>query len=226
MLTFPRKIIKKLHPESIPALGAIFYNKISAIDIFQKHYELVAQDLDNYLKKGKVLDIGTGPAWLLLKIFKISPHLQLTGMDVSKSMVKKAIVNVEKAELTDKIKIVTANASDMPFPDNSFDAVISTGSLHHWKDLTGCLNEIYRILNPGKYALIYDLASDPPKKVLDESRKKFGRFRTWLMWLHGFEEPFYSRKQFPLLAEPTHFKDAKAKFIGALCCLILKKPDG
>ncbi|MBE3143709.1 MAG: class I SAM-dependent methyltransferase [Planctomycetes bacterium] len=48
----------------------------------------------------------------------------------------------------------------MPFPDRSFDIVVSTVSMHHWKQPEACLNEIYRVLKNNSYALIYDLVSD------------------------------------------------------------------
>ena len=43
------------------------------------------------------------------------------------------------------------------------------------------------------------------------------------LWLHAFEEPFYSRKDFELLARPTLFKEGRTKFVGLFYCLILRK---
>jgi hypothetical protein len=43
------------------------------------------------------------------------------------------------------------------------------------------------------------------------------------LWLHAFEEPFYSQKAFGLLAQPSLFRKGETRFMGVLCCLILKK---
>ena len=47
--------------------------------------------------------------------------------------------------------------------------------------------------------------------------------KTILFWLHGFEEPFYSRKNLESLARQTLFKGGRTKFVGMFYCLILKK---
>ena len=79
------------------------------------------------------------------------------------------------------------------------------------------------VLKLGAYALMYDLVSDTPAPVLDEMVREFGKLRTIMFWLHGFEEPFYSRRNYELLAQPTLFKEGQTRFLGVLCCLILKK---
>ena len=223
MLSPIRKVLKKFHPEGIPWPGTILYNAVSATNIFQRHYELIAQDVLNYCSKGSILDIGTGPGWLLVKLHYASPKLQITGLDISTSMVAKAQENINDAGLSDFIDVKKGESSDLPFADCSFDAVISTGSIHHWKDPTAGLNEIYRVLKHGGYALMYDLVSDTSESVIKEAAQEFGKFKMFLLWLHAFEEPFYSHKNFHLLARPTLFRNGQTRFIGVMFCLILSK---
>jgi ubiquinone/menaquinone biosynthesis C-methylase UbiE len=127
------------------------------------------------------------------------------------------------AGLAGKIEIKEGNASHLPFADNTFDTVVSTGSIHHWKDPVDALNEIYRVLKKGGIALLYDIMSDTPQPVLKETARRYGRLKTMLFWFHAFEEPFYSRKAFAQLARPSLFKQGRTRFVGLLCCLILKK---
>ena len=157
-----RKVLKKFHPEGIPWPGTILYNAVSASNVFQRHYELIAQDVLNYCSEGSILDIGTGPGWLLEKLHQASSKLQITGLDISPSMVEKARENIRDAGLSGAIDLKNGGSDDIPFGDNSFDAIISTGSIHHWKDPTTGLNEVYRVLKQGGYALMYDLVSDTP----------------------------------------------------------------
>lgn len=215
-----RRLMKLLHPESIPWPGSVLYNLISSTVIFQRHYELVADDILSFCKEGSLLDIGTGPAWLLLKLHQQNPKMRLVGIDSSAAMVTKAQENTAG---TESVEIKQGNADNIPFPEQSFDIVVSTGSIHHWKQPTVGLNETYRVLKEGGFALIYDLVSDTPQSILDDCRRKFGKLKTTLFWLHSFEEPFYSQQNFKNLVQPTSFKDCQGRFLGLLYCLILKK---
>ena len=223
MLSRARRLLKAFHPEGIPWPGTVFYNAISQSRIFQGHYDLVVKDILGYCSEGSILDIGTGPGWLLVKLHQACSGLRLTGLDVSASMVAKARTNMAEAGLSDVIKIKEGNASRMPFGENAFDAVVSTGAMHHWKEPTLGLNEVHRVLKPGRYGLIYDLVSDTPTAVLKETVRVFGRLKMVLLWLHAFEEPFYSHKDFELLARSSLFEAGRIKFVGAMCCLILRK---
>jgi ubiquinone/menaquinone biosynthesis C-methylase UbiE len=170
-----------------------------------------------------LLDIGTGPAWLLLKIHQQAPNMQLVGIDSSSAMVTKARQNISAAGISDAVEIKKGNADHIPFPDCAFDIVVSTASMHHWKQPTACLNEVWRVLKNGGFALVYDLVSDTPEAILMEARREFGKWKTSFFWLHSFEEPFYSRENFEAMAQPTLFKKGQTRFLGLLCCLILKK---
>lgn len=218
-----RRLMKIFHPEGIPWPGTAFYNVISRSSIFERNYDLVARDILSTCSDGSLLDIGTGPGWLLVKLHQQSPRLRVTGLDASPSMVAKARKNMAKAGLSDVIEVKEGNTSRMPFSDSSFDTVVSTGSIHHWKDPTAGLNEVHRVLKPGGYALMYDIVSDTPASVLRETAREFGRLRMLLLWLHAFEEPFYSRQDYQLLAYPTLFKEGRTRFVGVLCCLILQR---
>ncbi len=224
-LSLPRRILKLFHPEGIPWPGSLFYNLGSSTDIFQRAYEVIARDILSYCSTGALLDIGTGPGWLLLKLHKQAPQMHLIGMDVSPSMVARAKDNIAAAGLADAIEIREGSASQIPFPDNLLDVVISTASIHHWKEPTIGISEIYRVLKPGSYALLYDVVSDLPQEVLKDMRHEYGGLPTWLFWLHGFEEPFYSQQVFARLAEGTAFKTGQTKFVSVLDCLVLQKPD-
>jgi ubiquinone/menaquinone biosynthesis C-methylase UbiE len=214
------RLMKRLHPESIPWPGSVLYNAISSTVIFQRHYQMVADDILNYCARGTLLDIGTGPARLLLALHNKSPQLRLVGIDSSPAMVAKAKENTSGVE---SIEINQGNADKIPYPDNNFDIVISTASIHHWKQPTAGLNEIWRVLKSGGFALVYDLVSDTPEPVMAECRREFGKFRTTLFWLHSFEEPFYSQENFQALVNATLFKNCQTKFLGLLYCMILKK---
>ena len=138
-------------------------------------------------------------------------------------MVRKARENLAQAGLSGAVEVVEAGAKDLPFPDRTFDLVVSTGSLHHWKDPVGALNECHRVLKEGGTALVYDLLVKLPQAIASEARRQFGRYRMWLLWLHTFEEPFYSQEQMAELAAKSVFGKGDLRFVGVLCCLTLRR---
>jgi ubiquinone/menaquinone biosynthesis C-methylase UbiE len=222
-LTPFRRLLKLFHPEGIPRLGTKLYNSISKTGIFQRNYDLLAQDILSYSKQGNCLDVGMGPGWLLIKLHEKSPALDLHGIDISPSMVTKATANVRRAGLAGIIEVKAGDASHIPYGDGLFDAVVSTGSMHHWKEPARALNEIHRVLKHGGYALLYDVVSDTPPSVLKEGARAFGRLRMLLLWLHAFEEPFYSQQALELLPDQSLFKKGSTHFAGVLCCLAMRK---
>jgi ubiquinone/menaquinone biosynthesis C-methylase UbiE len=225
MNTWWRDLIRKWHPEGIPWPMSLFYNAISQTDAFARHYDLVAHHVGSFCQIGKLLDIGTGPGWLLAAIQGSLPGLQLVGVDISPAMVDVAMENMRKAGYETAVCLKIAGADELPFPDNTFDVVVSTGSLHHWKDPIAALNEVYRVLKTNGYALIYDLVRKLPPSVAEAVKREYGPFRTRMLWLHSFEEPFYNPEDMEALIPDTSFQTVQLQFVGALCCLILRKTD-
>lgn len=222
-LTPVRRLLKRLHPEGIPLPGAALYDWISSTHIFQDQYDRVAQHILTCCPQGHLLDIGAGPGRLLVRLHERAPAMRLAGIDISSSMVARAVKNVESSGYSGAIEIQKGSAAMIPFPDDTFDIVVSTGTIHHWKEPTAALREVYRVLKGGRHALMYDVVSDTPSHVLEQMTREFGRLRTTFFWVHAFEEPFYSVAGFERLADDTPFSKGPTRFVGILCCLMLTK---
>jgi len=219
-----RQFVKRFHPEGIPWPGSMLYNALSSTAIFQQHYALVAHDIaHHYGTAACILDIGTGPGHLLLAMQKVLPEAKLVGVDISPAMVVQARRNLKKCRQDTRIEVNVADVNALPFSDETFHCVVSTGSLHHWKDSTHALSEAYRVLKSGGHALIYDLVYDMPKPVCKDIRARFGGFHSALLWLHSFEEPFLNAEEMEVLGKRTAFVVEGTRFTGALCCLMLRK---
>jgi len=218
-----RQLIKRLHPEGIPWPGSLVYNALSGSEIFRRHYELVAHDVTYYGKTERILDIGTGPGHLLFALRQTFPNTALVGVDISPAMVAQAHKNIKACGHESSIEVRVAGANALPFADGTFDRVVSTGSLHHWKDPVHALSEAHRVLKVDGYALMYDLVREMPKAICKEVRTQFGGFRLALLWLHSFEEPFLSPEEMETLGRQSDFTVEGTRFTGALCCLVLRK---
>jgi SAM-dependent methyltransferase len=106
----------------------------------------------------RVLEIGCGPGHLSLMLAR-EHGLDVTGLDLDPAMIERARMKAERARNgADSLpSFVVGNAAALPFPDGTFDLVVSTLSMHHWADPVSGLNEIGRVLRPDGKALIWDL---------------------------------------------------------------------
>ncbi len=101
--------------------------------------------------KGKrTLEIGVG---LGADHQKLAEHgAILSGIDLTPRAINHTKRRFELMGLNSELQI--ADAENLPFEDNSFDAVYSWGVLHHSPDTQKAVNEVYRILKPGGFAKI------------------------------------------------------------------------
>jgi ubiquinone/menaquinone biosynthesis C-methylase UbiE len=105
---------------------------------------------------GRILDIGTGAGLQLEAIHKTHPALELYGLDLSKPA-----IHVAKANLVGlNARLRQGSIEQAPYRDNFFELVTCHSSMSYWKRLGDCLNEVFRILNPGGTAVFFEPHKD------------------------------------------------------------------
>lgn len=108
-------------------------------------------------KTGHFLDVGTGPAQIPILLAQRCPDIRLTAIDLSEEMLKIAKRHVAAAELAERITLEHVDAKTLPYPDNTFDGLISNSIVHHIHDSLRALKEMSRVVKPGGLVLIRDL---------------------------------------------------------------------
>jgi ubiquinone/menaquinone biosynthesis C-methylase UbiE len=139
--------------------GAKFYN-LTASHLMRRVYRRLAQDVATQAGEGAaVLDVGTGPGVLLDELAKTRPDLTVTGVDPSAGMV--AAATRKLARYGPRATAVIGDAAGLPFPDGTFDLIVSSLSLHHWDRPADAAHELARVLRPGGRICIYDVPAAP-----------------------------------------------------------------
>ncbi len=106
---------------------------------------------------GQYLDVGTGPAQIPILLAQKCHNIHITAIDLSKEMLKIAKRHVEDANLTDRISLQLVGAKILPYPDNTFDGIISNSIVHHVHDAEKALQEMCRVAKQSGVVLIRDL---------------------------------------------------------------------
>lgn len=218
-----KAFLRKHHPEAIPFPGSRFYTLVSRTRVFKDHYSQIAQEIGGKISEGRILDAGTGPAHLLVQIARHLPEAEIVGIDLSEDMIMMGKRNVKNYGIENRIELRVMNVCNMSFGDETFDLVISTVSLHHWRKPLGALNEIFRVLKPKREAWIYDLLRNPSKEAIYELKKKYGAIQARLFQVHSLEEPFLDKESIQNLIKTTNFKAFEIEERGILFKVILQK---
>lgn len=148
-------------PESMdsPTVAAGF-NRVAGWPQMRLLRWYVVRRIKHLARQGEAVDIGCGPGHLIFDLARQMPDLQLTGVDISDEVLEQAEACAAQSGFGERVCFKKGSAQALPFPDRSFDLVISTLSLHHWSEPVAVLDEVARIVRPGGAFLIFDLRRD------------------------------------------------------------------
>jgi ubiquinone/menaquinone biosynthesis C-methylase UbiE len=125
----------------------------------EKHAERVAGRAEKLLqftdlKEGRnYLEVGCGVG-AVCNLVAERYHWNVTGVDMDPKQIKQAR---EKSGDLQNVRFLTADATNLPFPDEDFDIVLSFGTTHHISNWLDALGEVKRVLKPKGYFIYYDL---------------------------------------------------------------------
>jgi demethylmenaquinone methyltransferase/2-methoxy-6-polyprenyl-1,4-benzoquinol methylase len=97
---------------------------------------------------GRVLDVASGTAGVALAIAERSPA-RVVGVDLTEAMLRRGEQNVAAAGQADRIVLALGKGEQLPFGDDSFDALSFTYLLRYVPDPAAALAELARVVRPG-----------------------------------------------------------------------------
>jgi SAM-dependent methyltransferase len=117
----------------------------------------------------RVLDLGSGAGTdSLVAAQMVGPEGSVTGIDMTPEMLAKARTAAAEMGATN-VDFVEAEAERLPFPDGSFDIVISNGVIDLIPDKDAVFSQLFRMLAPGGRIQIADVTIQKP--VSEEGRR-------------------------------------------------------
>jgi SAM-dependent methyltransferase len=136
----------------------------------------------------RILDVGCGKGYLLYEFTQVVPGLDVVGIDISEYGIANA-----KEEIQPCLKV--AQATELPFDDNSFDFVFSLTTLHNLKvfDLNTALQEIVRVgKGDAAYLLVESYRNESEKVNLLYWQLTCESFYSPEEWLWIYKENGYT----------------------------------
>jgi ubiquinone/menaquinone biosynthesis C-methylase UbiE len=147
----------------------------------------------------RVLDAGCGPGYLVQRL--ATSGLQVWGLDAAKNMLEAARARTAGAQLEFPVTLDLGSIEHLPYRDESFDLVCSTGVIEYLEKDTGALSEMFRVLRPGGHLILPVTNIWSPINWLDfllESLKRRDTLR------RAFNVPWQRLGGKPVL--PRHFR--------------------
>jgi len=133
-------------------------------DFWQKVFQAELDYLIKHLEESRdILSVGCGPAIIEGELAKRG--FNVTGLDVSQEALNCA---------PDQVRTVAARAENMPFPDNSFDAVIYVASLQFLDDYRKALKKSASVLRPSGKIIVMLL--NPESAFFRERSRRPGSY--------------------------------------------------
>lgn len=110
----------------------------------------------------QILDIATGTGDLAILMANTLTPEKVVGLDISTGMLEVGKQKIQKANLSNTIDMVVGDSENIPFDDNTFDAITVSFGVRNFENLDKGLQEIHRVLKPGGIFVVLE-TSNPTK---------------------------------------------------------------
>jgi len=186
----------------------------------------------------KILDVATGTGDVAIRLHEIFPDAGITGIDLSEGMLEVARRKIAELKIEDHVEFRIADCLELPFADDSFDAVTVAYGVRNFEHLDSGYREMLRVLRPGGRLCVVEL-SQPANPLLRIGYKIYaggiipvvgkivsGDTRAY-RYLPESIARCPARGEMTALMESVGFRDARYRSLtfGAVCIYSARKPQ-
>jgi ubiquinone/menaquinone biosynthesis C-methylase UbiE len=155
--------------------GGEWQNYRQFFEWYQRTEPYIYRVLDRHDWRGKaVLEVGCGQGTMLN--YLPGKGAKVYGIDMSIASLRQAKSGAIEFGHAGQIAVALADAEHLPFPDASFERVISIGVLHHTPDTQAGIDEVCRVLRPGGTAIVMLYRRGNPKWWATATLRVLARF--------------------------------------------------
>lgn len=183
------------------------------------------------IKPQSILDVATGTGDFAMMTYKMLTPQKITGIDISKGMLEVGREKVAKEKLSAYIQLMEGDSENLPFKDNSFDAVTVSFGVRNFQNLEKGIAEMYRILKPGGKLVILEFSrpKNPVFKLLykiymqvvtPNVGKMISKSKTAYQYLNDSIMVFPERKDFVTVMDSVGFTSTSYEALTmGICCI-------
>lgn len=133
-----------------------FLNHFLSLGIDKIWRKKAVRLLKKYQPKN-ILDVATGTGDFAIAARKTGAE-QIIGFDLSGQMIRVGEQKVKRLKLDKLIQFEKGDSENMPFDDESFDAITVAFGVRNFENLEAGLDEFYRVLKPGGVAVVLEFS--------------------------------------------------------------------
>ena len=175
MTVLPYKNTENSKKEQVAAM----FDNVSGSYDFLNHF--LSLGIDFYWRKKAlkllktekpkaILDVATGTGDFAIEAVNIIKPEKIVGVDISEGMMALGREKVKKLKLNNTIELKYGDSENLPFEDNTFDAVTVSFGVRNFENLEKGLKNIFNVIKPGGTCLILEFSrpkSFPVKQLFN-----------------------------------------------------------
>ncbi|MBL0319997.1 MAG: bifunctional demethylmenaquinone methyltransferase/2-methoxy-6-polyprenyl-1,4-benzoquinol methylase UbiE [Alphaproteobacteria bacterium] len=161
----------------------------------------------NPRENSRLLDVAGGTADISLRFLRKTQTGHATVSDINASMLSEGHDRLVDANMIGRFECVTANAEQLPFPDNHFDYYTISFGIRNVTDRLKALKEAYRVLKPGGRFLCLEFSPTPNSLVkIPYDFYSFKVIPQLGEWIAGDRDSYqYLVESIRMFPSPQHF---------------------
>jgi demethylmenaquinone methyltransferase / 2-methoxy-6-polyprenyl-1,4-benzoquinol methylase len=208
--------VAKMFDNVSPTYDLLNHVLSGGIDILwrKKAIKLLAAE-----KPRTILDIATGTGDFAIEALALKPE-KIIGVDISEGMLNIGKEKIKKIGMNSVIELRVGDSENLPFPDNTFDAIIVSFGVRNFENLPKGLQDMNRVLRPGGTCLVLEFSKPQGfpfkqlynfyfKYVLPTIGKLISKDASAYTYLHDSVQAFPDGTAFLDIYQQAGFKQTK-----------------
>jgi cyclopropane fatty-acyl-phospholipid synthase-like methyltransferase len=161
------------NPNDVQLINLGYWKEVSSDDpeglwkATQALFRLTAETAELNSADQRVLDVGCG--YGTNSVFCLTQYApaHMVGLNICDLQVRRCREQAARMSLQDRLRFDTGSATAMPYPEKSFDKLVSVEAAFHFPPRSAFLREAMRVLRPGGLLGLADLVAVPPRSTAE-----------------------------------------------------------